>query len=414
MSTPATPPSTDDIQAILTAEAERVSTVKLKLLLHVPFWASMLMQTRVVPNLNLTTYGATDGVDVIYYNPLLTRTLSLKQLVFLLLHEIGHIAFDHLSRQMGRHHQRWNYATDYCVNLLALDVKTEHLNGRPVPVCEFIPGGLLNEDFRGKSSETIYDLIETPPDESGGCDGGPGNFGGGIDTHLPSPTDGDVQERILEKILKAHAQWEAAGQRGHIPDGVLRRITELRASAIPWQRILRHWAVQCLGHDDYSYAPPHRRRLIRDELCYPSLHSEQTGALVVMVDTSGSVPVEALQQALSELPILADLSDDLLFLSHDAAVQDVIPTQRIGQFVRDLKTGTSGAHGNGGTSHIPAFEWLTEHKKHPALCLAFTDLDSTFPATPPPYPVLWFVWPKDAGKPVPFGTVVVIHHAPTS
>lgn len=403
MTTPIAPaPSLDDI---LAAEDDRFATVKLKLMMHVPFWASVLMQTRLSPKCDLPTYGATDCVDVIYYNPILTRTLTLNQMTFLLLHELGHIVFEHGPRRNGREPEKWNHAIDYFTNLMALDVRSDISNSKPV--VQKIEGILHDEVYRGLSSEEIYDKLPLNPPCS---QGGPGtNQTPGVDSHLPPENPQNVEERITEKVLKAHAHWEANGQRGTIPDGVLRRVNELRASKIPWQRIVRQVAVQCMGHEDYSYAPPHRRRLIRDELCYPSLRGEQAGSLVAMLDTSGSVPVEALQQALSAMPVLADLTDDLLFLSHDAAVQDVVPSNRIGSFIKTLKTGKGGAHGNGGTDHRPAFEWLKNHKKEPDLCLVFTDLGTAFPEVPPPYPVLWCVWPQHASTKVPFGKIVVIH-----
>lgn len=397
-------PDSEVLPALLEAEADRVETVKIRLSLFLPFWASILLQTRLVPCVTLPTYGATDCVDHIYYNPLLTRRLNLKRFAFLLIHECAHIALEHGPRRHGRAPEKWNRATDYVVNLIALDAKAEQLNGGMVPVGEFIPNGLLDETFRGQSSEEVYDQIPDPPENTGDAE----DFGGGIDVHYPPPTDPDVADRLLEKLLKAHAQWEASGKRGHIPAGVLRRVENLRASAVPWQRTLRQWAVQCLSHDEWTLSPPHRRHLIRDEIWFPSLRGERCGSLVVLADTSGSIDHEALVQTLSELVALSDLADDLLFLSHDAAVQDVVTTHQLPTYLAQLRTGHGGTKGGGGTDHRPAFAWIAEYGYRPDLLIAFTDMDSCFPDAPPPYPVLWCVWPKDAEKLPPFGRLLVV------
>lgn len=392
----------------LEAEADRIGTIKMKLLLYVPFWASILIQTRLVADQSLPFYGATDCVDVICYNPRLTTRLSTKQLAFLLLHECAHIVFEHGTRKGGRSHDKWNRAADYVVNLITSDIKKDH-----AAVAEFIPGGLLDQSFRGLSTEDVYDKLPTHSKGSSTCHqpGSPTNgsdFGGGIDIHLPSPTGQDAKDRVLEKILKAHAQWEASNQRGDIPAGVLLRINDLRNSAVPWQRVLREQASQCLGHDELTYAPPHRRRLLRDNICAPTLRGERLGSVVVVIDTSGSIDHAALAQALSELVALSDLTDDLCMISHDAAVQDVIPTHRIAFYVADLKVGKAKLNGGGGTNHKPAFEWVAKNHPGPDLLIAFTDMDSLFPDKAPSYPVLWCVWPKDNKKPFPFGRVVTI------
>jgi predicted metal-dependent peptidase len=385
----------------LQQEAKRLHTVKLTLLFGVPFWASLLMQTKVMPVTTLQTYGATDGADVIYYNPLLTRRLSLKQLTFLLLHELIHIAFCHVTRRQTRDPQRWNEAADYFANLTALDIMAPTINGSLDRLCEPIEGALLDSAFRGDAVETIYEKLADSsavrPSSSP------------IDTHSPTLDDTEARDRVLDKLLKAHAHWEASGQRGTVPNDVLRRIDAIRQSVVPWQRIIRQWAAHCLGHDEYSFTPPHRRRLLRDQTCFPSLRGEQAGSLVILVDTSGSIAHDTLCHALSELPALHDLTDTLLVLSHDADVHDVIPTQQIPTFIRSLRTGTGKMHGGGGTDHRPAFEWLAHHRLVPDLLIAFTDLATVFPPSPPPYPVLWCVWPSDTNRKVPFGRVITIH-----
>ena len=82
-----------------------------------------------------------------------------------------------------------------------------------------------------------------------------------------------------------------------------------------------------------------------------------------------------------------------MILTCDAAIHQVIKTNEVPAFLRSLKI-----RGGGGTSHRPVFQWVKEHRVHPDLLIALTDLHSEFPDMPPPYPVLW-VTKDEHGEP---------------
>lgn len=381
-------------------EGDRLSTVLIQLLLDHPFWGSLLSQTRIAPDPTLPTYGATDGLDHIWYNPILTRTLSLGQLAFLLLHEIMHIAFQHFERKRVRDHERWNRACDYAINLLARDAHTELRKFQRAHKLELIPGILLDNAYQNLCAEEIYDRLPTPPTQL------PHTIA--LDEHRSFPTDIDSHERLIGKILAAHHQWERQQRQGTLPAGLLRAIDELRTSATPWTRILRQWGSRHLGHDEASYAPPHRRRLIRDHIIAPRAYSTRTGMLVLTLDTSGSMSQETITDGLSEIEHLSDLCEEVLILTHDVSVHDVISTKEVTHFWHTIRTQTAHIHGGGGTSHVPLFTWLHEHRIRPDLLISFTDLATVFPATAPRFPVLWATEPLHANTRVPFGTILPI------
>ena len=67
------------------------------------------------------------STDTLYYNPDFIKWLTEPELLFVLLHEICHIAMLHRAREMGRDHDAWNMATDYYINKnLALEFGLEH------------------------------------------------------------------------------------------------------------------------------------------------------------------------------------------------------------------------------------------------------------------------------------------------
>ena len=388
-------------------EAERFSLVKMRLVCDLPFWGSLLLQTRVVADPNLPLYGATD-CDTVWYNPQRTTALTNRQLAFLILHLLTHIALLHGdTRRRGRDARRWHHAADYVSNLIVHDIQSEKRHYAGPKLTEPIPGLLMEERYRGLAVEEVYDLLPPSPyrDRHSLSED---DVGGGLDSLQPMPTDLDVDDRVKHKLLKAYDHWAANGQRGNLPEGVLRLITDLRAGSVPWQRIIRQVGCRCLTHDEYSYAPPHRRRLLRDDVIAPSYGGERCGKLAIAIDTSGSIAEEELTGVLSEIRHLSDLTEEILVLSHDAAVHDVIPTHQLDAFFASLKKGSGGLHGGGGTSHLPVFTWLDKHHVRPDLLICCTDLATEFPMVAPTYPVLWAVFPAHAHITPPFGQTLII------
>ena len=59
--------------------------------------------------------------------------------------------------------------------------------------------------------------------------------------------------------------------------------------------------------------------------------------------------------------------------------------------------------GRGGTSFVPAIEYVQEHYPLTTACIYFTDLEGDFPDSPPEFPMLWITTVKHDA---PFGEVV--------
>jgi hypothetical protein len=103
--------------------------------------------------------AATDGTHL-FINPDFFAQLDILRVKFILAHEVLHCALLHFARQRERNHLKWNYATDYEINLLLLisqqvgsdtGILTESdILGDPL-------NGLLNVEFMNMSAEQIYD-----------------------------------------------------------------------------------------------------------------------------------------------------------------------------------------------------------------------------------------------------------------
>jgi predicted metal-dependent peptidase len=148
------------------------------------------------------------------------------------------------------------------------------------------------------------------------------------------------------------------------------------------------------ARDDYSFARPPRRE---GSFILPRLHSTQID-LIVVLDTSGSVTDEEMQEFVSELDALkGQVRARITLHGCDYALAPNGPWyfEPWEQFALP-----KNLTGGGGTRFVPAFEWVKQGGLSPDLLLYFTDAQGEFPKQPPPYPVVWLV--KGKGQ-VPWG-----------
>jgi predicted metal-dependent peptidase len=405
-------------------EADRVAGVRMRLLEEHPFWGYLLMQVKLVPNVDLPTLAATDCLHHIWYNPNFTCHLDRKQLGFVFAHEVGHQVFASFERQYGRDHHLWNCATDFAINRIvsALVDPASSYHKKPLyssPNGE-IPGLgkieiLLDASFAQLTAEAIYDRLVSEGESAaaGGLpqprandvmlDGevtipGVANHQGGIDIHLPIPSSEQRREVLADRMRAAVEFWEASDKRGTLPGEVLRAYQEKR-SRVPWQRLLRAFVSQATSRVEYDVRRP-QARWLEQGFVVPSWGGEAGPCVVIALDTSGSINPAQLGALIGEVRAVAAEAGDGMLIVHDAKVQEVVTLEEIGPWLRNL-----AAKGGGGTSHIPVFDRLREEGVQPDVFIGLTDLYSEFPERTPPFPVVWLVPPRHGS--VPFGRVIV-------
>ena len=103
--------------------AKRLSTMRSRMSMTAHFFSAMLMQLKVVwvpaASAEIDTM-ATDGKHL-FINPAFFSTLTDKQLLAVLIHEVLHVTDRHHLRVGNRDGQRWNVAADYAINPIVVE-----------------------------------------------------------------------------------------------------------------------------------------------------------------------------------------------------------------------------------------------------------------------------------------------------
>ncbi len=368
---------------------EKIIRERVQLLLHRPFFGHLALglelkelspaELEALPPECRTM--ATDGRHL-FYSPAFVSRLDPKVLQTILAHETLHCALGHLWRRETRKHMKWNYATDYAINLM---LKKEGFA---------IPANCLCEDkFNGMEAEVIYrKLPDQKPKGSlmDSHDKWPSDGKKGKDNKDQTPqsnqsslsSDGD-QEKLAkdwkDKLIRAAT---AARMQGKLPGTVDRLIQDMLEPKLDWKIILRDM-ITSLTRSDFRLFPVSKRHLWRG-IYLPSLHGEKL-EIAVGIDTSGSVSAKEFQEFIAEIKGITEQFMDFtlyLFFS-DAEIHDRITLSPNEEWPEKFPKK------DGGTSFIPIINLVTEEYPQVAALVYLTDGAGSYPEYPPDYPVIW-------------------------
>ena len=191
-----------------------------------------------------------------------------------------------------------------------------------------------------------------------------------------------AEEQAWDEAM--HQAANVAQAQGNVPGAVVRTLAEAHRSRLDWLSLLRRFMLDT-AENDYTWSVPNRR-FIDSGLYLPAVRSEGMDAIALIVDSSGSVQIPALQRTWSEIrAIAAELRPERIYvLQVDTALH------RVDEYGPDELPERLTVTGRGGTDFRPGFRWLEEQGTRLACCLYFTDMRCTrYPATEPDFPVMW-------------------------
>ena len=390
-----------------------------------PYLSGLAAAVRVSLDDRVPTMGVFASGRLVV-NPEFAEKLKPNELIFVLAHELLHLALRTHDRARGSHHLEFNYAHDYIIN----DILRTELG------MEYVPAGGL--DMPGASRRSAEEIVlemrrnaETMPSKTavfGGAEttvgrvfGSPrrrpgGDADAGAGDVLGSQREKDmfpdsvaqqadevaaVKERAANSLALARAIGALKGLRGDEPGGASQLVAALRGIyRTPWEVVLQRW-MESVAPGERTFVRASRRGADRSDVVLPGRRREGW-MLNVILDTSGSM-AEEIPRALGAI---ADFSeavavDQIRLLQCDVTVtsdESVTPTELAHYQVT----------GFGGSDLTPAMEVLAADPQVRAVAI-ITDGDIQFPPDPMPYAVLWVLPPTHAAGFAPgSGRVVVM------
>jgi len=350
---------------------EKLVTARIGLLLRAPFFGNLATRMTLINADAWCPTAATDGRKF-YYNSEFVNNLPLKQLEFLVGHEVLHAVYDHMGRRGNRDPKLWNIADDYCVNWDLVEQR----------VGDKIPISLYDSKYKGMSAEEVYDdlyenadkinidelmkrLLDEHLDGEGEDGEGEGDKPGNGRPKLSEEEKKAIRDEVKEAVLAAA---NAAGA-GNIPGGVKRMIRDLCEPVMNWRELLQQ-QIESTVKSDFTWARPSRRGWHMDAVM-PGMKPGEQIDVVIGIDTSGSITDTDLKIFLSEIKGIMESYDEyrIHVVGWDTEVHnsEVFTSDNITN-IEEFVPG-----GGGGTDPHCVWRWLEENQIEPKKLIMFTD-----------------------------------------
>lgn len=160
---------------------EKVRQARARLMLSQPFYGAASLNLQLKEDYSCNT-AYTDG-KVLGVNPNYINSLEIREVEFLVAHEVLHCIMLHPARQGKRDHVTHNKAGDYVINQLLVDA------GMKMP-----QNGLIDSKYKGMSTEQVYDIIyKKQKSKQNSKQDNNQNTGGGNDQDNKDDEAGDKQ-----------------------------------------------------------------------------------------------------------------------------------------------------------------------------------------------------------------------------
>lgn len=325
---------------------------------------------------------------VIYFNPVIFLTLTLKQMESTIKHEILHIVSMHLLRAKEFKN---GYGT-LAINMAMDIVVNTHLDHLP-PYATTLEWVNLNYslnllpfepfEYYVEKLQTAIDLLEK--DKKGAMD----------DSHAEIETDynpatthdiwddsSDLDKKTLTDFTE---KFISNAPKGSIPDYLETLIASLKNSKgdLPWNLYLKRLMGTVESNKKKTVTRRNRRQPDRFDL-RGELRSHKAN-IVVALDISGSIGDEEFQQAMKEvLNIVKNYKHEITIIECDNEIRRLYKVQTI----KDIK---ARMNIRGGTKFTPVFAYANKHKVN--LLVYFTDGqgEDSLLTIPMGYKTLWVI-----------------------
>ena len=354
----------------------------------------MIGDRNVVDDPSVPT-ACTNGRDELYGREFV-KQLNDAELRFLVLHEVYHKLFRHLTTWRHLYNQDAhlaNVACDHVINIKIVDDNKDHF----ASMTGALESGCYDRKYVGMDTAQVYNLLRK--DQEGDGEQGSEPLPEGFDKHDwdgASEMDAEEIRELAREIDEAVRQGALVA--GKMGSGGALGLEELLQPQVNWREALREFIqTTCAGSDYSTYSKPNRRYL-SSGIYMPSGISEQVGELVLAIDTSGSIGKKELAAFLSEVKEICDTvhPDGVRLLYWDTKVcrDEKYDTHELDNIVNSTKP-----EGGGGTDVECVTDYIRDNNINAQAAIVLTDGHLYGGWGQWSMPVLWCIMDNDHAKP---------------
>ncbi len=327
---------------------------------------------------------------VIYFNPIIFLTLTIKQMETTIKHEILHIVSMHLIRAKEL---KGSYST-LAINIAMDIVVNTHLDHLP-PYATTLEWVNLNYslkllpfepfEYYVEKIQTAINLLEEDKDaaeDDSNKDEKIETTYNPEKTHAVWEDSSELDEQTLKEFTE---KFIAASQKGTIPNYLESILSSLKNSKgeLPWNLYLKRLVGTVESNQKKTITRRNRRQPDRLDL-RGQLRSHKT-KIVVALDISGSISDEEFNQAIKEvLSIVKNYNHEITIIECDSEIRRVYTVKS----AKDIK---DRLNIRGNTRFTPVFEYANTKKIN--LLVYFTDGkgEDKLLSIPRGYKTLWVI-----------------------
>ena len=398
----------------------RIMRALRKLTVPLPHLAGLAAAVRVEIDDRVPTMGIFASGRLVA-NAAFTARLSADELVFVLAHELLHLALRSHDRARGSNRIEFNYAHDYIINDMlrhALGVTTIPADGLDMPGAREKSAEEIVLEMRRTgnvafSRTAVWEGAVTTLERVLGVapQSPPGSVGDVLDAQRERelfPDDSadqaerarairDLATRSLA-IAKAVGAMRGRGTEAGSSQQIVRATRGIYRT--PWQLALQTW-LESVAPGERTFTRASRRGNDRNDVVVPG-RKRHSWMLNVVLDTSGSMSDE-IPFALGAIADFCDVTgiDEIRLVQCDTVVtsDEVLSPPELADYQ---------VSGYGGSDLTPALLALAKDDRVTAV-VVITDGDIGYPSEPVPYAVLWALPRSRAVFQPPYGRVITMH-----
>lgn len=358
---------------------------------------------------------------VFIYNPLSLCKFKLKEIIYIICHEIDHIVFNHPA-EMVKNNPDNNPATAYKLNLACDAAVNDRLNSEIEHKKKYLqqPSGVITsevlkemfhlkyvsqlenylyyynliKDFEIKESQSLkkylMDGLSEVSDSNNKLNGQSKNSDSTprevtksefdlnendeeenvseIEDHnwMDGETNLDVSDLIKEYINSTYSIISGEG-RGLLPSSFIDQVKLINEDPkISWKSVLKKYVGTVVAGKRKTKTRLNRRQPERFDLS--GRVDEKTIKIVVAIDTSGSMSNDDIASIFNEIfTIIATRKCEITVIECDAEIQKIYKVKKRSDVQSKVK-------GRGGTSFTPVIEYINQNKFfRDSLLIYFTD-----------------------------------------